>query len=76
MAALLVTIGIVIGLAVLGFAVVGVWGCFIALSNGGATRSRLAAEARQAETEITGIGRRAQEAIMAEVLKKFDSRNL
>lgn len=73
MAVLLITVGIVIGLAVVGFAGIGAWGCFMAVLGGSDRRARLAQEARQAEAEITEIGRRAQEAILAEALKRFAS---
>lgn len=75
MAALLITVGIVMGLAVLGFAGIGVWVCLTALLDGNDTRSRLAARALQADAEITEIGRRAQEAIMAEALSRLRSRH-
>ncbi len=71
MAALLITVGIVIGLAVVGFAGIGAWGCFTALFGCNDARARLAQEARRAESEIAEIGRRAQEAILAEALKRF-----
>jgi hypothetical protein len=70
-AILLIAVGIVIGLAVVGFAGIGAWGCLTALLDGSDTRALQAREARQAEAEIAQIGRRAQEAILDEALKRF-----
>jgi hypothetical protein len=74
MTVLLVTIGIVVGLVVLGLAAVGVWGCVIALSPRESERARIARQAREAEAHIADIGRRAQEAIIAEALYRLRSR--
>jgi len=74
MAGLFVATAIVIGLAVLVLASIGVWGCFMALSSRANARARLAHQARDAESQIIDIGRRAQEAIMTEALSRLRSR--
>jgi hypothetical protein len=74
MAMPLITVGVVIGLVVVGFAVFGAWVFVTALLDGSDTGVQLAQDARQTEAEITEIGRRAQEAILAEALSRLPSR--
>ena len=74
MAVILITLGIIIGLAVLAFAAIGVWGCLVALNPRESQRARLRREAHEAEAHIADIGRRAQEAIITEALARLRRR--
>lgn len=73
MSALLVALGIVFGLVVLGFAAIGMWGCWVAVSSSARTRrrKRIAQHVRQAEDDVIEINRRAQDAILAVALERL-----
>jgi hypothetical protein len=70
----LVTAGLVVGLVVLGFAIVGIAGVVMALGDWTSEQSRVEREARLAEQHIADIGRRAQEAIVVEALRRLRER--
>lgn len=74
MAAFLITIGVVVGLAVLCLAAIGLWACLSMIEPYEHERARIAREHRQAEWQIAAIQRRAQEAIMTEALDRLRTR--
>jgi hypothetical protein len=73
MAAFFITVGVVIGLAVLCFAAIGIWACLSAIEPYEDERARITREHRQAEWQIAAINRRAQEAIMTEAIRRLRS---
>lgn len=65
------TTGLMLALAVVGFALVGIAGFIAALRDRTGERNRLEREGWLAEQQIAEIGRRAQEAIVAEALRRM-----